>query len=67
MTDELKVLMRKARALPPMTACEQMRQRINFAWGNLACTTNHRVPLSIVLDVALKPFFDGLDRLWGRA
>lgn len=35
-------LLAKARAMPPMTERQTQEQRLNFAHGNLACTTNHR-------------------------
>lgn len=33
---------RKARALPPMTEKERLMQALDFAYGNLACSTNHK-------------------------
>jgi hypothetical protein len=32
----------EARKLPPMTARERQIQSLDFAYGNLACTTNHK-------------------------
>ena len=29
-------------AMPPMTERERDEQRLSFAYGNLACTTNHK-------------------------
>jgi len=40
--DELSLLLEAARRLPPMTAEERALQALNFAYGNLACTTNHK-------------------------
>lgn len=45
---EIDDLLERARALPPMTDEQRREQRINFAWGNLACSTNHRVARELV-------------------
>ncbi len=45
MKDSLKTLaelIKIARALPPMTREEVEEQAVCFAYGNLACTTNHK-------------------------
>lgn len=45
-------LLEKARNLPPMTEAQKEEQRRSFAYGNLACSTNHRVSREIVDKVA---------------
>jgi hypothetical protein len=35
-------LLEKVRKLPPMTPDEKFAQRLDFAYGNLACSTNHK-------------------------
>jgi hypothetical protein len=32
----------ESRKLPPMTTRERQIQSLDFAYGNLACTTNHK-------------------------
>ncbi len=39
---DLDELMGQARALPPMTADQSVEQRLDFSYGNLACSTNHK-------------------------
>jgi hypothetical protein len=43
MTDaEYQALLAKVKALPPMTPDERVAQALSFAYGNLACSTNHK-------------------------
>ena len=42
MNKELEELIVKVRALPPMTRKQQRLQSLDFAYGNLACSTNHK-------------------------
>jgi hypothetical protein len=42
MTPELEALLAKARAAPTMTPEQRDEQWMTFAYGNLACTTNHK-------------------------
>lgn len=36
------------KSMPLMTAAERREQYISFAWGNLACSTNHQVERTLV-------------------
>jgi hypothetical protein len=38
----LEDLIKRAKGLPPMTERQREVQRFDFAYGNLACTTNHK-------------------------
>jgi hypothetical protein len=38
----LEDLLKKVKALPPMTKRQREEQSFDFAYGNLACTTNHK-------------------------
>ena len=38
----LDELLAKAKTLPPMTVREKQEQKLGFAWGNLACSSNHK-------------------------
>ena len=40
--ETLEDLLEKVRALPPMTVRQREEQSFGFAYGNLACTTNHK-------------------------
>lgn len=42
MEAELAALLEEVRKLPPMTEEQREIQRMSWAWGNLACTTNHK-------------------------
>jgi len=35
-------LLEKVRGLPPMTSLEKREQRLGWAYGQLACSTNHK-------------------------
>lgn len=39
---KLRLLLARVRELPPMTPDERVEQGFSFAYGNLACTTNHK-------------------------
>lgn len=49
-----KDLLEKVRALPEMTPREREVQSFSFAYGNLACTTNHKPTLSAFMALAWK-------------
>lgn len=53
MISELSKLIQRARELPPMTADEREEQSLCFAYGNLACTTNHKPHKSAFASLAL--------------
>jgi hypothetical protein len=40
--ETLEELVEKVRKLPPMTHKERRLQALDFAYGNLACSTNHK-------------------------
>lgn len=42
MDKELADLIEKVRNLPPMTRKQRRLQSLNWAYGNLACSTNHK-------------------------
>lgn len=48
----LDELMEHARSLPPMTERQKREQRLDFAYGNLACTTNHKPSLKAFIALA---------------
>lgn len=70
--DDIRELARKAKAifdaLPPD---EQRRQRVlqslNFAWGNLQCSTNHRVDLDTFKRAMREKFGDEYPEGWEPA
>ena len=39
---DFAALLEKVRKLPPMTPDEKFAQKLNFVYGNLACSTNHK-------------------------
>jgi hypothetical protein len=41
-SSRLEQLMEQVRALPPMTAKQREAQTLDFVYGNLAASTNHR-------------------------
>jgi hypothetical protein len=41
-SDALEVLLAKVRMLPPMTPRQREEQALDWTYGNLACSTNHR-------------------------
>ena len=48
----LDELLRLARMLPPMTPAERDEQRLDWAYGNLACSRNHRPSRLAFYDLA---------------
>ena len=50
--DRLEELLEEARRLPPMTDEQREEQRLDFAYGNLACSTNHKPVLEAFWAVA---------------
>jgi hypothetical protein len=51
---QLAEVLERIRALPPMTAEERIEQAIDFAYGNLTCSTNHRQTKEAVAAVKWK-------------
>ena len=51
-------------ALPPMTEAERRAQAIDFAYGNLACTTRHKPDRETFRALALSK---GFDEAWFEA
>ncbi len=45
---ELERLIELVRQLPEPTEAERRDQAISWVWGNLACSTNHKVDRSVV-------------------
>ncbi len=67
--EELDLLMKAARALPPTTEQQKREQRFDFAYGNLACTTNHKPSLRAFAQLAMKQgwtFFEFCDWAKGK-
>jgi hypothetical protein len=55
---ELEVLLERVRALPPMTPAEVQEQRLSWAYGQLACSTNHKPTLEGLRAIAVKMGWD---------
>ena len=53
-THRFRELAKRLAALPPMTPREQELQAMSFAYGNLACTTNHRPSRKAFKAIALE-------------
>lgn len=49
--EDIERIIAEARALPPMTE-EKKLQRLDFAYGNLACSTNHKPRYGAFKEVA---------------
>lgn len=43
----------EVRALPPMTRRQAEEQRLDFTYGNLACSTNHKPRREVFKEIAL--------------
>ena len=52
MIDDLATLLNRAKALPPPTPREQEENAFDFAYGNLALSTNHRPQRAAFLTMA---------------
>jgi len=50
--ERLARLMEQAKLLPPPTEEERQLQRLDFAYGNLACSTNHKPDIEAFWAVA---------------
>jgi len=56
-SDEFEAVLEKVRALPPMTPRQREEQALGWAYGNLACSTNHK-PVRAAFEAT------ALDRGW---
>jgi hypothetical protein len=52
-SDALEALLEKVRALPPMTPRQREEQALDWTYGNLACSTNHKPARLAFAKVAL--------------
>lgn len=59
-SEELARLLEAARKLPPMTRDQRDEQTLCFAYGNLACTTNHKPSRAAFRVIAMR------DMKWDR-
>lgn len=48
----LENLLKRLKELPPPTERERQEQTLSFAWGNLACSTNHKPSRSAFKNLA---------------
>lgn len=53
---KLDELLEAARKRPPMTADERNEQALSFAYGNLACTTNHKPSRRAFRHIAIEKY-----------
>lgn len=53
MAETLDELLEKVRKLPPMTEEEKDLQAIDWIWGQLACSTNHKPRREVFKKMAL--------------
>ena len=56
MTDELSRLIAEARALPPPSEDERQASALCFAYGTLACSTNHKPSLAAFWAIASEKY-----------